>query len=1107
MKFNRRIKRYFVLFTLITLITLYSTPLDKYTNINPLPAGSTPPTFSIFSPFKTSDKTPDVTIQVNDSESGLNVDSGYYAFSNNGSEPTNFGNPYRDDFNDNKIADYWSFRNLDNGSFVESGNNITISDLNGDHTWSGDTRDAPFMYQTISGDVIAQVKLSATLIEGWDIAGLLICDEIDNFFLFQYTLVPFGPGFYNIALWSSLYGMGTRIGVFTLGLVDVLWIRVIRSGDEFAGFYSLDGINFNLLGFGEVPLTRLTQVGMFVGDNTNATFDDWEITPWIECTGINGTKGIQTMTVHDVQFNHYSEDENKIKFKINDMNDNGAISSTYTVNITEIKGPAFFSDFQPLVTNEKNPSVQVSVEDNLNGINTYSASYAFSKSGKEPIAFMNPYSDGFNDGVIQDYWEKINPLNGKFEEGINGLNFTDKDVHSWNDTIHDAPCLTEDIAGTFEAIVKINPLGLTENKSGGIIAILDVNHAFKVLLENKTGTLNVAFYFINATATTLIKELIPSQYYPIWLKLSRDNDEWTAQYSIDGDTYANYITIGSYTFKSWLGALTGQSYYFAIPRVAAKVGLIVENGASILFEDWDPSPKLDVSGINGSTSKETIRVDPVYFDQLSQTDNKIIFHINSTNNEQSTSLIYTVNSTSIYEFRDHTLLTDDSTIKIIDGKGNTVWSWNTSISAADLEMLPNGNILAIDYGGTQSADAEILEINITTNEVVWNLTVVGGRPLNWTHDVDYLGFDENGDETFLIADTSNNRVVECYRNGTIKWGWNATDLYTYGQSAEGDQLLEGGWDWTHLNDADRLPDGTTMISLRNFDKVIIVNSTGDLIWQYGEYGNYSLCQHQHNPEYTPQGTILMADSENQRIIEVNMTTKEIIWEYAPTGDEALSWPRDADILPNGNMLIGDSARGGGNNRIWEIDIDTKEVVWYFDTSNANYDADRLDTVLPTINIKSPTNRTYEGSISITVSLENDDPWYDEMYYRIYDITDGKWLTTESITYFGPTQVLLEHLHSYTLHAWAKDIVMEGGAYPTSRAIIQREYTSVDFTVKLSSQYDPSLPFPGNTLISHYLKEVSPEGDILWSYEPAGKITWDAERLSNGNYLFSICDDY
>ncbi len=1112
MNFDKNVRTYIFFSLLLIVIILNSTSPNQFLFQNPHSAGSTAPTFSIFFPFETTDMTPDVSIQVNDSESGLNVDSAYYAYTNNGSEPTDFSNPYRDNFNDNTIAEFWSYRNQDNGTFLESENNLTITDLNGDHEWNGDIRNAPFMYQTISGDVITQVKLSVNFQNKGDVGGILICDENDDFIRFLYNIAPIGPPttfFYYIALRHSINGIDFRDVGINIGFVDAIWLRLIRSGDEFAAFYSLDGVDFELLSFVTVPLTQLTDVGIYAGHQTNATFDDWEITPWIELTGINGTTDPETMTVHDVPFNHYNEDENKIKFKISDMNDNIAISSTYTVNITEMKGPVDFSDFQPTETSEKNPLVQVSVKDTLNGINPYSAFYAFSTSGKDPVAFMNPYSDGFDDGIIQDCWEKINPLNGNLDESISGLNFTDIGVHIWNGTTHDAPCLTENIAGIFEAIVKINPLDLTENKSAGIIAILDSSHAFKVLLENKTGIVNVTFYFISDTATTLIGELTPSESNPIWLKLFRDNDDWTAQYSIDADEYATYITIGSYTFTSWIGAFSGQSYYYAIPRAAAKVGLIVERGASILFEDWDPTPKLDVSGINGSISKEIITVNPVYFDQFSETDNKIMFRINNTNNEQSSSSIYTVNSTTIYEFRDHTLLNDDSTLKIIDGKGNTVWSWNTSISAGDLEMLPNGNILAVKYGGMQSADAEIWEINITTNEIVWNLTIVGGRPLNWTHDTDYLGFDENGDETFLIADTSSNRVVECYRNGTIKWGWNATDHYTFGFSAENDTLLEGGWDWTHLNDADRLPDGSTMISLRNFDKVIIVNTTetGEVLWEYGEYGNYTFCQHQHNPEYTPQGTILIADSENQRIIEVNKTTKEIIWEYAPTGDEALSWPRDADILPNGNMLIGDSARMGGNNRIWEINRETKEVVWYYDTSGANYDADRLDTILPSINIKSPTNTTYEGSISITISLENVDPWYDEMYYRIYDKTDDSWLTTENITYLGPSQIFLENLHSYTLHAWANDIVMEGGAYPTSRAIIQSDYNSVDFTVNLSSSYDPSKPFPGNTLISHYLREVSPEGEILWSYIPDGKISWDAERLPNGNYLFSICDDY
>jgi hypothetical protein len=277
-------------------------------------------------------------------------------------------------------------------------------------------------------------------------------------------------------------------------------------------------------------------------------------------------------------------------------------------------------------------------------------------------------------------------------------------------------------------------------------------------------------------------------------------------------------------------------------------------------------------------------------------------------------------------------------------------------------------------------------------------------------------------------------VVEFFRNGTVIWSWYAADHYSY-PHPNADY-------WTRINDADRLPDGTTMISLMCFKTIAIVNTTesGEVLWEYGGYDEDTIVG-AHNPEYTPRGTLLIADSTHNRIIEVNMTTKDIIWEYAPTGNEFLGWPRDADLLPNGNMLICD-------NRIYEINTTTKEVVWSHDTFGSNYDADRLDTVLPTVNILSPAATTYDGSVGVPISLSCDDPWYDEMTYRIYDETAGQWLTDHNVTYDGATEVFLENQRTYTLYAWAKDLVMEGGAYPTSRAIVQLEEDSVQFTTSL-----------------------------------------------------------
>lgn len=381
-------------------------------------------------------------------------------------------------------------------------------------------------------------------------------------------------------------------------------------------------------------------------------------------------------------------------------------------------------------------------------------------------------------------------------------------------------------------------------------------------------------------------------------------------------------------------------------------------------------------------------------------------------------------------FRDLTILSGQNKVEAIDGDHNTVWS--VSFNGWDKEMLPNGNLL-LTYGQMEGTSS-IREVNITTNQIVWEIDYVDGMPLRFTHEADWLGVDQFGQDIFLIADTDNDRVVEFFRNGTVIWSWYAEDHYSYPHP--------NAQYWTRINDADRLPDGTTMISLMCFKTIAIVNTTesGEVLWEYGGY-NEDTIEGAHNPEYTPRGTLLIADSTHHRIIEVNMTTKEIIWEYAPTGNEFLGWPRDADLLPNGNMLICDNA-------LWEINTTTKEVVWYHYTFGSNYDADRLDTVLPTVNILSPAATTYDGSVGVPISLRCDDPWYDEMKYSIYDETAGQWLTDCNVTYDGATEVILENQRTYTLYAWAKDLVMEGGACPTSRAIVQLEETSVQFTTAL-----------------------------------------------------------
>jgi len=145
------------------------------------------------------------------------------------------------------------------------------------------------------------------------------------------------------------------------------------------------------------------------------------------------------------------------------------------------------------------------------------------------------------------------------------------------------------------------------------------------------------------------------------------------------------------------------------------------------------------------------------------------------------------------------------------------------------------------------------------------------------------------------------------------------------------QEPEGG-DWTHMNDVEFI-NGTErgrtydslLVSLRNFDLIFEVNYTEskEILWYYGEPQNHSILFEQHNPDIRDNGNIIIGDSENRRIIEIDYETQEIQWEFSldfPNGQ--LRWARDCDDLGNGIYMITDS----NNGRVILVDRDSKTII-------------------------------------------------------------------------------------------------------------------------------------------------------------------------------------
>lgn len=122
----------------------------------------------------------------------------------------------------------------------------------------------------------------------------------------------------------------------------------------------------------------------------------------------------------------------------------------------------------------------------------------------------------------------------------------------------------------------------------------------------------------------------------------------------------------------------------------------------------------------------------------------------------------------------------------------------------------------------------------------------------------------------------------------------------------------------------KITEDTVLIADTNNNRIIIVKRGGlnysplhTIEWNYGECGGNELSKPSY-AEMLSNGNVLITDKNNHRIIEVNKE-KEIIWQYGQTGisgkeDGLLSSPERAKKLPDGSILIIDS----GNNRVLTV---------------------------------------------------------------------------------------------------------------------------------------------------------------------------------------------
>jgi len=190
-------------------------------------------------------------------------------------------------------------------------------------------------------------------------------------------------------------------------------------------------------------------------------------------------------------------------------------------------------------------------------------------------------------------------------------------------------------------------------------------------------------------------------------------------------------------------------------------------------------------------------------------------------------------------------------------------------------------------------------------------------------------FNEPGN--VLIADQFNNRVIEVDPDGNIVWSFGRGPNDFSSKSVIG------------VNDAQRIGVMTLMAGTGTpagvipqapdgapDNRVMLVNRTGHVVWQYGQFGVTGSGDNMLNTPvqctWLPNRHVLITDQGNGRVIEVS-EDKHIVWQYPGPNtnpSDQLNSPNSAELLANGHILIADE----NNNRAIEVTRDHQVVMTF-----------------------------------------------------------------------------------------------------------------------------------------------------------------------------------
>ena len=263
------------------------------------------------------------------------------------------------------------------------------------------------------------------------------------------------------------------------------------------------------------------------------------------------------------------------------------------------------------------------------------------------------------------------------------------------------------------------------------------------------------------------------------------------------------------------------------------------------------------------------------------------------------------------------LAADASTGKlaIIDAKGQVEWEFANRHDVHDLQLLANGNVL------THTSSTTIVEVT-PDKKIAWTYEA---KPKPGVKRIEVHAFQRLPDGRTMVAESGNCRIIEVDAAGKIVF---EMPLDLPKPDAHRDTRM-----------VRKLASGNYLVCHESIGTVREYDPAGKTVWQYkldlnnrprsGGHGVEGHGTEVYGAIRLPSGNTLIAGGNANRVIEV--TPKgEIAWSVEQTElpGITLAWVTTLQLLPNGNVVIGNCHAGPKNPQLVEVTRE-KKVVWTF----------------------------------------------------------------------------------------------------------------------------------------------------------------------------------